>query len=468
MIGYAKTGYENDDEFWGSSPRLAYIRDMARARRAAPWAVLLGVLARVSVVTPPNVVVPDFVGGAYGSLNVFVAIVGRSADGKGLAMGTARRLIPDDLGAETDTPVSGEGLATLFARREQLPAEDDGGERRSVLRCSNMRALLDVGEITVLGAAMGRSGSTLLGTLTSVWSGERLGGRNVSEAKRLRVPEYGYRLPLITGVQPGNSGILTDEDVTGLPQRMLWASVLDPGRPDTLPAMPAGELGFDSGRLAALQPDTMTMNGLYQAGDYWRYTGENGQPLYPLHVLRYPPTVAEEIDRDARDRLAGTRPAGMDGHSLFTTVKTAGLLAILEQRDELLTVTEDDWQRAKYVVARSKQFRDECIRSGRETLRGKRRSALADELVTKAEAQELAEQEKCERDYGRWAKRIENALTKYDEGHEGLAGYEIKRRTGLRADETYSTIERMSAEGRLDKVGPEADKATSQLWALPG
>lgn len=461
------TGYANDDEFWESSPKLAYIRDVARARRAAPWAVLLGVLARVCVVTPPNVVVPDFVGGSYGSLNVFVAIVGKSSDGKGLAMSTARRLIRDDLGAETDTPVSGEGLATLFARREQLPADDDG-ERRSMLRCSNMRALLDVAEIAVLGAAMGRSGSTLLGTLTSVWSGERLGGRNVSEAKRLRVPEYGYRLPLVTGVQPGNSGILTGEDVTGLPQRMLWANILDSSRPEEKTTEPADGLGFDSQRLAALQPDPMTMNGLYQAGDYWRYRGEDGRPLYPLHVLRYPPIVAEEIDRDARARLAGTRPAGMDGHSLFCTVKTAGLLAILEQRDELLTVTEDDWQRAKYIVARSKACRDECIRSGRETLLGKRRDALADELIAKAEAQEMAEKEKNERDYGRWSKRIENALAKYDKGHEGLPGYEIKRRTGLRADEAYSTIERMNREGQLDRVGPETDKVSSRLWALPG
>ena len=466
MSGYAKTGYENDNEFWCSSPRLAYIRDMARARRAAPWAVLLGVLTRVAVVTPPNVVTPAFVGSRPGCLNYFVAVVGKSSDGKGLAAGVAARLIPDLLEAVTTLPVSGEGLPTMFAAREQIGGGDEG-RPSTVLKCVNCRAFLDVPEVSVLGAAMGRSGSTLLGTLTSIWSGESLGGQNVNENRRIRAVGLGYRVGLLTGVQPGNADMLTREDVTGLPQRVIWATTHDTEAPDECPSPPAGTFGFDAARLKRLEPSPLQLTTLYQSGDYWKNADENHRPLYPLHYLTYPKCVETEIDADALARLHGTRPAGMDGHALFATVKTAGLLAILEQRDDMLTVSEDDWRRAKYIIARSREFREECVRSGRETRRGKQRDAYADEYIAKAEAQEMAEREKRERDYHRWAKRIENALTKYDEGHKGLAGYEIKRRTGLRADETYPTIERMSAEGRLDKVGPEADRATLQRWALP-
>lgn len=458
----------NDTEFWRSSHKLQFIHDTARFDRTAPWADLLCTLARVAVVTPPNVVTPPFVGSNPGNLNTFVAIKGASADGKGLSAGTARRRIPDDLNATNTLPVSGEGLATLFARRDQLDSED-GKSKRTVLKCANMRALLDVPEVSVLGAAMGRTGSTLVGTLTSLWSGEAIGGQNVNEAKRLRVPEYGYRVALITGVQPGNSDILMSEDVTGLPQRFLWATTLDTSAPDhdNRPSAPNGDLHFDVNKLAELQPKEFTLNSLYQAGGYWKYKNENGGYAYPLHVLEYPKIVADEVDEDAVNRLHGTRPNGMDGHSLYATIKVAGLLAILEQREGAeLVVTEDDWQRAKYIVAKSRQIREECVTEARHVRRSKRRDQLTDDLVAKSEAQEAALREKAERDYKRYAQRIINALTKHDDKHEGLPGYVIQKKTGIQAVTTYQTIERMYEEDQLEKIGHETERAASQLWAL--
>lgn len=466
------TPYANDAEFWESSDRLRYILAVSRNRRAAPWAVLGATLTRVSVVTPPNVVIPTFVGSRFGSLNYFTAIVGKSSDGKGVAVGTAEKLISDDLGAETTTPVSGEGLNTLYSRREALPDDDgDGaGKAGTVLKCVNCRALLDVPEVSVLGAAMGRSGSTLLGTLTSAWSGETLGGQNVSESKRLKSVAYGYRLGLLTGVQPGNSDILTREDVTGLPQRINWATTRDPDAPPKgmkPPAPPAGGFGFDPGKLAAVQPTPLQLDALYQSGGYWKYLDENGRPAYPLIQLEYPPTVADMVDEDAVNRLHGTRPAGLDGHSLFVTVKTAGLLAIMEQRPGAeFTVTDDDWERALYVTGRSREFREECIRSGRETQRGKRRDALADEFTARDEAREQADREKAERTFKRYEARICTVFGKYDKGHEGLKGYVVQKKTGIPAVDCYTTIERMYEAGQLDRVGPTEEKTGSQIWAI--
>ncbi|WP_143249079.1 hypothetical protein [Bifidobacterium myosotis] len=450
--------YANDLEFWQSSHRLRFILETARSERTAPWAVLLSVLARVAVVTPPNVVTPAFVGSRYGSLNTFVAIVGASSDGKGLAVGTARRLIPNDLNATDTLPVSGEGLATLFARRDRL--DDDVKSKRSVLRCVNMRAMLDVPEVTVLGAAMGRTGSTLLGTLTSLWSGEAIGGQNVNEAKRLRVPEYGYRVALVTGVQPGNADILMQEDVTGLPQRILWATTRDPDAPQERPHRPSGDLGFDAGKLSKLQPSEFEIDGLYQAGGYEKCRSENGNIVYPFHVIEYPAAVFEEVDADGLNRLHGARPDGMDGHSLLVTIKTAGLLAILEQRvGAALIVTEEDWQRAKYIVAKSRQTREVCVNDSRIIRRGKRCERLADDLIAKSEAKEAV-------NYERYARRITKALGKYDNEHEGIKGYMIQRKTGIPTSDTYQTISRMYEEGLLEKIGPEVEGTGSQLWAL--
>ncbi|WP_152349649.1 hypothetical protein [Bifidobacterium avesanii] len=428
----------------------------------------------MAVVTPPNVVTPSFEGKCPGPFNMFGAIIGRSGDGKGLATGVAASLVPDLRGAATTIPVSGEGLPTLFSVREPEDGGDadagDEGKGRTVLKCVNTRAFLNVPEVSVLGAAMNRLGSTLTGSLASVWSGETLGGQNVNPAKRLKAVAYGYRVGMIVGVQPGNADALTGEDTTGIPQRILWATTLDLDAPKVRPEEPAGEFGFDAAKLKGYEPTPFNLSGLYKSGDYWSYrNSDTGKPLYPLHHLTYPQCVYDAMDPDAYDRLHGTRPDGMDGHALFSMARTAGVLAIMEQREGMeLTVTEDDWARAEYIAKRSREFREQCMNAGRRERRGKRRDALADELVAKDEAQEIAEREKAERDYRRYAKRVENALTKHDAKREGMAGYMVQKKTGISTADTYRTIERMYTENMLDKIGPDLGEGhtASQLWAL--
>ena len=85
----------DERQFWDSTPSLRYVFDYARAKQVAPWATLFVVLARISVAMPPHVVTPSLVGSEYGSLNVFVGILGPSGMGKGLTTGVARSLVPD-------------------------------------------------------------------------------------------------------------------------------------------------------------------------------------------------------------------------------------------------------------------------------------------------------------------------------------------------------------------------------------
>ena len=133
----------NKEMFWQSSGQRRYVRDYARYCRTSPYAVLCAVLARVATVVPPNVVVPAFVGSHPSPLAVYVAVVGNSGDGKGLADGVARELVPDLLGAVETMPTSGEGLVAMFAGRRTIPGDED----RTELYCVNQRALLSVSEI---------------------------------------------------------------------------------------------------------------------------------------------------------------------------------------------------------------------------------------------------------------------------------------------------------------------------------
>lgn len=107
-----------DAEFWHARSELTYIHDYARACQVSPWALLSVVLARVCAAVPPHVATQPLYGNAPGTLNLFVAVLGGSGDGKGLTERMARALLPDIRNATTALPVSGEGIPALFATRE--------------------------------------------------------------------------------------------------------------------------------------------------------------------------------------------------------------------------------------------------------------------------------------------------------------------------------------------------------------
>ena len=72
--------------FWAARPELERLRQFARSRRVGPWAVLGHVLAISLSAIPPNVVLPPTIGD-YASLNLFVALVGRSGNPRALRCG---------------------------------------------------------------------------------------------------------------------------------------------------------------------------------------------------------------------------------------------------------------------------------------------------------------------------------------------------------------------------------------------
>lgn len=355
--GPDEAGEDPDEEMWSARGDLGYIRDFARAYRVAPLAVLGVALARVVAHTPPNVVLPAFVG-SQASLNLFVALVGRSGQGKGGAeqAGMAVLDVADPL-----TPASvgsGEGIPHLFVRAEKVWEEYEGRDgkphRRQVfqVRQHAQAALLSVPEVDTIAALAGRAGSTLAPELRKAWMGEALGFQYASLDKRLPVATHAYRLALIVGVQPARAGALLDDVDGGTPQRYLWLPTMDPAAPLERPDPPGEVLPWVTPKPTAC----------------------------PLRSGRWElPVCAEAAEMIDANRLRVLRGDGdaLDTHLLLTRLKVAAALGLLAGRCE---VGEQDWALGGYLMGVSSRTRGGI----------QREAILKDRMLTESSARKDA------------------------------------------------------------------------------
>jgi hypothetical protein len=303
--------------FWSARPILQHIFDYAKSRRTSPWAVLGVELARVIARVPPTLMLPPFVGG-YGSLNIFVALVGLSGAGKG----GAERAAQDAIGMEhvaTASVGSGEGLVHSYVKRDRK------GEQQSITE----HMLFSVPEIDTLTAVGQRTGATLLPELRRAWSGEALGFAYADPTKRLRVETY--RLALILGVQPGRAKALLDDADGGTPQRFIWLPANDRDAPEVAPSTPDPEWWDCPNVLAARR-----------------------EGMYSVPMMGVCDLAAKTIDDAALARLRGETEA-LDGHLLYAQLKTAAALALLDKR---LDISEEDWLLADVVMRVSTRTRE--------------------------------------------------------------------------------------------------------------
>lgn len=305
----------DDGGFWDARPVLRHLHDFARARRVAPWALLGATLARVVAAVDPSLVLPPIVG-APASLNLFVAIVGRSGQGKGTSEAAAAEAV--NVGTLDEHPLgSGEGLLHAYVHRTKAGAVEQ----------HTTAVLFSVAEVDTLTALTERRGATLLPVLRSLWMGERLGFGYADPTKRLTVGAHRYRAALVVGVQPERAGKLLDDADGGTPQRFIWVPAADPDAPEDPPPAP--------------EPIT------------WRLPvapplGPDGRRHLPVCQR-----ARDEIDADRLARLKGTT-GDLDGHALLARLKVAAALALLDSRAE---VTDDDWTLAGRVMAKSTRTR---------------------------------------------------------------------------------------------------------------
>jgi len=326
------------EEFWQAREVHDHIRRAARARLVSPDALLGAVLARTCQHTDHRFVLPAIVG-RVGSLNVLVALAGRSGGGKGSVLDESGELIGHTVDSSQfrtwSTGVgSGEGMVRAFF--ESAPDPDDKRRRIMVRRYESVLIRVDEGE-TIRRLAE-RSGQTTLEKFRQAFSGEALGETYADGRPGLAA--HDYRLALIMAVQPELARFILDDHIGGTPQRFLWLSTGDPSAPgiDDRPAHP-GPLDW--------QPPSFHAPGI--GGRVQLVAG------YRRALIGVDQAIADELVKARHAELVGTAKVDpLDAHAGLVRLKTAGLLAILDGR---LDVTQEDWRLAGIVTATSRAVR---------------------------------------------------------------------------------------------------------------
>jgi hypothetical protein len=342
------------DGFWDRHPILRHTFDFATAHETNPWAVLGVALARVIAATEPNIMLPGapVAIGTEASLNMFVALVSESGGGKTIAAKVSRKLLDVRFGMDPidtfEAPLgSGEGLAHVYMRPPEKPrsrraknADDEDSEMIGLVNTvtgaiqHRTRAFIKALEVDQLDAVSSRKGSTLSAQLRTAWDGDELGAYYADPLKRMMVPEMGYRMSLILGVQPGRAASLLAESEGGLPQRFLW---LPASNPDL------AEYSEDEE-----PPDIM-------AAIEWQ------PPIYSGKRVAFGlcDAARHAVKRNHRKNMRGDGDA-LSSHGMLTRLKVAAALAMLLNTDPSLQLMIDDevWALSGVMAAKSDRTRD--------------------------------------------------------------------------------------------------------------
>lgn len=348
-------------EFWHRRPELREMWWKAQVGGVSPWAVLGNALANVAGRVGPHVALPPLGGvGAPASLNILIAISGNSGTGKGRSTSIAREFMGSPYPPQRK-PGTGQGIAAMFTEQtKEGPVQ------------SNDTVVLNVAEITSLGAHMNQQGATITSTLLEVFMGEELGEHYANKELRRPVKDGHYRLAMVAGIQPGNSHIVFDHAESGLPQRFVWLPAF---WPDSV--LPEGQLrppapGSEqrrwrawSGVLPGSLDDSIDATGWspsdaaggLKAPGKKKETEVAAVPVKETVLVQYAPRVRHQIESDHSRRLNALKkrlaageddPGDPDSHLLLTRAKVAALLAIW--LNSSLTVSDEMWEMAQWVL----------------------------------------------------------------------------------------------------------------------
>ena len=367
-----------DDSFWEQRAFLHHIRQAARARLVAPLAVLASVMARVAAFTPPSTCLPPIVGG-YASLSLFVAMLGNSGDGKSSPVATAGDLLPTRP-PDCAGPMglgSGEGLVEAFM--DLVEETDSAGKKRKVKRQVKHGVLFDLDEGQLLSELGARKGSTIMPILRTAWSGHDPGQANASIETRRSLQSGSYVVGLVSLWQTKAAIALINDSDGGTPQRFVWFDVSDHGADTMRPPWP-GALDYEAPVLIAFDSKV----------------GRN-----PLKVA---PAIEEEIVTARVEHLKRiTVSAPLDAHRRLNKLKIAGILTVLDSRNE---ITEDDWALAERIMTHSDQARDWVIAEARRHAADEVAGRISQAVVREA----ATEQSAIERSLKRAAKAVYRAV----------------------------------------------------------
>ncbi len=312
--------------FWDELPELAQIRDAAHSTARSADAVLGAMLARVSAITPPTLRGPSPVG-MPSTFDVCVAIVGSTGTGKSSAGDVAAALLPiNDAQILEASLGSGEGLEESYFGMVIEP--DENGKNQKVKRQVRRAFLATLDEGQALVEMGSRKGSTLLPTIRSAWSGQRLGKQNASGETTRQLAPASYRLALLAGFQTELATALLDDASGGTPQRFVYFAAADPSIPDIAPPWP-GPFNIQLPR--------------HQAGEQVDLAGEVTAEIR-----------GRSLARSRGDIVIDT----LDSHRDLSRLKIAGLFAVMAGRKN---ITADDWRRSGDVLDASDRTRQRIV-----------------------------------------------------------------------------------------------------------
>lgn len=360
------TPSELDDDFWDARPYLAHIRQAAHSRIVSAEAVLHACLARVAAITPHTTRLPPTIASTC-PLSYFAALVGGPSSGKSAADAVAADLLPGPDWLVDHLPLgSGEGLIdSLFEMVDDIAPN---GNAIKVKRQTKHNGFVYVDEGQSLTSMGSRSGTTIMQTVRTLWTGGTAGQANASIERRRILPAGTYTFGIVAAFQPALAAGLLDDVSGGTPQRFGWADADDVTLCPPAPAWP--------GRLPWAAPMKMDYGG-------------------DLHLAQ------PIVDQLVADRYAivtrKVEVAPLDAHANLYRLKVAGLLAVLDGRRE---VTVDDWDLAGVIHARSCSVRARVVAAvayEATMLEQSARQRLAGRAVHTEEALEVRARVDCAR-----------------------------------------------------------------------
>jgi len=418
----------DEEEFWLARPVLLNLRQFARSRMVSPWAMFGVALARALTTVPPQVVLPATVG-SHASLNTFVALVGTSSGGKSAAESAARDALVTAQKVHTANVGSGEGLIKVYAYRQKA-SEPQCGVRSSVLLVAD-----EVDNLTTQGA---RSGSTLMPTLRSAWSGKDLGFAYADPTKTICLMPHRYRLNLVVGVQPGRARPLLEDSDAGTPQRFLWLPTTDPDSPDDLPETPE-PWQLPPWPTAHISKDIVKFGSLGEAALL-----DVPVDARELHEIALPDDAVRETRRIRQGTLR-SNGTGLDGRANLARLKVAAGLMVLDGRVD--KITDEDWELAHTVMYVSDRTRAEVQRTLGSKAHDENVQRGRAEGVRSASADETADEHRIQR----VVKLIPKHLAETETGAMSRKAGRARLAAGVR--EFYDeAVDRLVAAGVVEKI----------------
>jgi hypothetical protein len=422
------------DEFWEARPSLRLIKQAAHSRARSPDAVLGAVLTRVSAGVPHQLRIPAIVGTAV-PLCLFGLLIGGPGQGKSSAYGIAVESLPLDPPSVDDPskikvadrlPIgSGEGLVeVLFDYRQEKVDEAPGktkevtaaGKTKEVKYQALYNAAFYADEGSVLTALGKRSGSVLLETLRTIWSGGTLGQSNASKERWRVVPAGQYAIGICVALQAKLAGPFLEDEAAGTPQRFLWFSATDPSIPNDAPPWPSDALPL---KLA-------DFFGIRSGG--------------PRDMVFAAPIRNEVRSADVARNRGEVVVESLLAHADLLRLKIAALLAILDGR---LEVSEEDWRLASMIKATS----DGVL-------------AHVQEQVSQAAARKESQTSQ------RLSRRQVDAVSAVDQHRIEECAMRIRKKVRTQPGVTVAVIRRNLTGSLRDAFEDGLDYALAQKWVI--